>query len=72
MQITLNIQNTENVKNLSEADIHNMEKIVLALITSGALTGVKGGKSIIHFDPTGKFMGVQLDYWPFRIREHDR
>jgi hypothetical protein len=38
------------------------------LVQSGGLSGVKGGKTIIHFDEQGVFRGVQLDYWPYRRR----
>lgn len=72
MKITLDIHNTENIKNLTDYEIKSMERIVLALVTSGGLTGVKGGQTIIHFDPTGKFVGVQLSYWPFKLRENER
>ncbi len=40
-----------------------------ALIKSGGLTGVKGGKTILHFDADGIFMGVELSYWPWRKRK---
>lgn len=72
MEITLKINNTENISNLTPQDHHNIEKILLALVASGGLTGVKGGQTIIHFDPSGKFMGVQLNYWPWRLREQER
>lgn len=66
MQITLNIKNLENVPNL---EVARYEEIVHALIQSGGFTGVKGGKTVIHFDGEGNFMGVQLDYWPWRRRK---
>lgn len=72
MKLELNIQNTENVSKLNDLEVKNIEKIVLALVTSGGLSGVKGGQTVIHFDPSGKFMGIQLNYWPWRLREHDR
>lgn len=40
-----------------------------ALVTTGALIGVKGGKAIIHFDADGIFQGVELNYWPWRKRK---
>ena len=46
-----------------------MEKyteILTVLISKGALDGVKGGKTILHFDGDGNFMGCELDYWPWR------
>lgn len=68
-KLTLNITNTENVGNLSPEQVRNIEEIVTALIISGGLTGVKGGKTMIHFDATGTFMGIELDYWPWRRRK---
>lgn len=41
-------------------------EVMLALIKSGGLTGVKGGQTILHFDQDGNFIGVQLSYWPWR------
>jgi hypothetical protein len=43
-------------------------EIFQALIKSGGLWGVKGGKTILHFDAQGIFQGVELDYWPWRRR----
>ncbi len=68
MKLELWIKNTENIGNLSEEEMKKIEEICSALVTSGSLTGVKGGKTIIHFDSEGVFMGVSLDYWPFRRR----
>lgn len=48
-----------------------MEKyteILTVLIEKGALDGVKGGKTILHWDAEGTFMGVSLDYFPWRRR----
>ena len=59
----------KNIENIGQLDIIQKQKItdiVEALITSGGLTGVKGGQTIIHFDDKGNFRGVQLSYWPFR------
>lgn len=42
------------------------QDIFNALIKSGGLTGVKGGKTIIHFDENGIFQKIQLDYFPWR------
>ena len=53
------------------ADREEMERyheVMLALVSSGGLTGVKGGQTIIHFDNEGNFQGVQLSYWPYRKR----
>lgn len=67
--ISITIKNNENVGHLNQEQISDIQEIVTALITSGGLTGVKGGKTIIHFDGDARFMGVQLDYWPFRRRK---
>ena len=60
------------IKITLEADSDQIDKateIFTALIRSGGLWGVKGGKTVIHFDGEAKFMGIQLDYWPFRKRK---
>lgn len=67
--ITITIKNNENVGTLTREQLNAIEEIVGALVTSGGLTGVKGGKTIIHFDSIGTFMGVQLDYFPWRRRK---
>lgn len=72
MKLELNIANTENLTSLSQSDRIQMEVIVNALVSSGALTGVKGGKAIIHFDADGVFQKVQLDYFPWVRRSVDR
>lgn len=64
MQITLNISNIENVT----GDAKRYEEIFNALIASGGLDGVKGGKTILHFDQDGTFQKVQLDYYPWQRR----
>jgi len=46
-------------------------EIFQALLKSGGLSGVKGGKTIIHFDADGIFQGIELDYWPYRRRKHE-
>lgn len=51
-----------------EETLHYQE-IMVALVTSGGLSGVKNGKTILHFDKDGVFMGVELQYWPWRRRE---
>ncbi len=68
MKITLDIRNIDNL-DLSEVDLREYEEIITALITSGGLSGVKGGQTIIHFDQDAVFMGVQLSYWPWRRRK---
>lgn len=50
-------------------EVQKYTEIFTALISSGGLTGVKGGQTIIHFDADGSFMGIQLSYWPWRRRK---
>lgn len=71
MEITLNIKNTENVRSLSEQQLKQVTEILEALVSSGGLTGVKGGQTIIHFDHMGTFKSVQLSYYPFVRRSLD-
>lgn len=69
MQITLNIKNVENIADLDKARI---EEIFSALISTGGLTGVKAGKTIIHFDGNGLFQKIQLDYYPWQKRHNEQ
>ena len=64
MEIKLQIESDD------PKDIEHIQTIFKALIQSGGLTGVKGGKTILHFDAMGNFMGVELDYWPYRVRKN--
>jgi hypothetical protein len=60
------------IKLTFEADSEQIDKatkIFKALIKSGGLWGVKGGKTVLHFDKFGTFMGIELDYWPWREYE---
>lgn len=65
MKIELEIKNTENIGHITPARLLQITEIFEALVTSGGLTGVKGGQTIIHFDHEGIFKGVQLSYWPY-------
>lgn len=49
--------------------ITKYEKIFRLLIEKGALDGVKGGSANIHFGGSGEFMGIELNYWPYRERK---
>jgi len=55
-------------ENYDDAQVQQVKDIFAALISSGGLTGVRGGQTIIHFDAAGVFQGVQLSYWPWRKR----
>lgn len=54
--------------NTSPEELLSFDEIFRALIRSGGLSGVKGGKTILHFDAVGIFQGIELDYWPYRRR----
>ena len=69
MKLEITIQNTENIGNLTPTQKLSIEEIVGALVTSGGLTGVRGGKTIIHFDGEGVFQGIELAYFPWRKRK---
>ena len=59
----------ETDKDLDPNEVQQATVIFHALLKSGGMFGVKGGKTIMHFDAQGMFMGVQLDYWPWRRRK---
>ena len=71
-ELTIKITNRDNVGTITTEQANSIQTIISALIQSGGLTGVKGGKTIIHFDGDGSFQGVELDYWPFRKRREQR
>ena len=50
----------------NEEQITKYEKIFRILIDKGALDGIKGGKTIIHFDGIGKFRGISFDYFVWK------
>ena len=59
-----------NIEGADEETLKKYNEIFAALIRTGGLSGVKNGKTIIHFDHAGTFMGIQFDYWPFRRRKN--
>ena len=59
------------IEDVSSEDLQKYLEILEALLTSGGLSGVRGGKTIIHFDADGVFQGIELDYWPWRRRKHE-
>ena len=67
-ELTIKITNRDNVGTVTHEQAKVIQEIITALIQSGGLTGVKGGKTIIHFNGDGVFQGVELDYWPWRRR----
>lgn len=68
MKIEITISNLENVGDVDKETIKRIEAIVSAIMQAGGFTGVKSGKTILHFDKFGDFRGVQLDYWPWEKR----
>lgn len=56
------------IEGCAPEQVQRYSEILTVLISKGALDGVKGGKTILHFDGEGNFMGVQLDYMPWRRR----
>lgn len=58
-----------SIENISKEETLRYQEILVALISSGALTLKGGGKAVLHFDHEGIFQGVQLDYWAFRRRK---
>lgn len=57
------------VEGADKHEIVQYTEIMEALIRTGGLTGVKNGSTTIHFDSEGNFMGINLNYWPFRKRK---
>ena len=70
MKIELNIRNTDNTGELSPTQLDDIQEIFTALVSSGGLTGVKGGQTIIHFDGNGLFQKVELKYVPWIRRKN--
>ena len=68
-EIKFQLTPSENTPPLTVENLAKFAVIFNALITSGGLSGIRGGKTIIHFDGYGEFVGVQLDYWPWRKRQ---
>jgi hypothetical protein len=69
MIIELNIKNTENIGEVSSADLEKFTEIFEALISTGSLTGIRNGQTILHFDAEGTFMGVNVNYFPWRRKK---
>ena len=57
------------IEDTDEEQIRKAHEVFDALIKSGGLWGVKGGRTILHFDANGVFQGIELDYWPWRRRK---
>lgn len=57
-----------NIANVEPGELLRYQEILLALIACGGLSGVKSGRTIIHFNAEGRFEGIELDYWPWKRR----
>lgn len=68
MKFEINIRNTENIDFLSDEDIAQVQEVMNALVSTGGLTGVKGGQTVIHFDADGVFQKIELKYYPWTRR----
>lgn len=60
------------IDGIDEEQVLRAQEILIALVASGGLWGVKGGKTILHFDADGLFQGVELQYWPWRRRSEPK
>lgn len=56
---------------LTPEEMLQYQEIFVALLKSGGGTGVKNGKTVLHFDRNGRFVGIELDYWPWRKRDYE-
>ena len=56
------------IEGATKEQMEKYTEIFTVLLAKGALDGVKGGKTILHFDGEGNFMACQLDYTPWRRR----
>lgn len=68
MKLEIDIKNMENIGDLTPEKISRIVEIYEALVVSGGLTGVKAGRTIIHFDAEGVFQGIELSYFPWKRR----
>lgn len=59
---------TITVEGATQEEIERYEEILGALLKVGGLDGVKSGQTIINFDANGVFMGINLNYWPWKRR----
>ena len=57
------------IQDVDEESHARYREILCALLTCWGLDGVKSGKTIIHFNGEGNFMGISLDYMPWRKRK---
>ena len=60
----IDITTTVDVDTIYQAD--EIAKIFRLLIEKGALQGVRGGSTSIHFDKNAKFQGIEFSYWAWK------
>lgn len=65
MKLELNIK-----QQISKDEVDKLQEIVQAIVSAGGHGGVRGGKTILHFDGEGNLMACQLDYTPWRRRNN--
>ena len=66
MKLDISIDTKEK---LSEGQVTQAVEIIKALVDTGALWGVRGGKTIINFDFEGVFQSVSFDYIVWKKRK---
>jgi len=69
--LELNIKNSENIGyTLDAKEIERIKEIFEVLIEKGAVTGIRGGQTILSFDGNGIFMDVKVNYSPWHRHRH--
>lgn len=56
------------VEGKTPQEIARYIEILGVMLEKGALDGVKGGSTVLHFDKDGVFQQLQLDYSPWKRR----
>lgn len=59
------------IDGINQEDTLRIKYILHALVSSGGLLRMRGGKTTIHFDASGEFQGIQLDYRPWWRRKEN-
>lgn len=59
-------------REMTPEEVQKTQEILVALVACGGIFGVRSGRTIIHFDMEANFMGVELDYWPYRKRKKEK
>lgn len=69
MKLELEIKSLDNVGEVTPEMRRRFIEIFEALVSSGALVGVRRGAAMIHFDDAGLFQSVELKYHAWRRRD---